>query len=78
MSEHHENPRKCIRCGAEMIEELKITPFNSIPSIVLKDAGLKASAVPIRAALCPECGYVETYIEFNDSNELERILEKAD
>jgi predicted nucleic-acid-binding Zn-ribbon protein len=68
--------RKCIRCETEMIENLKITTLNSAVSIVLKEKHLKPSAAEIEAALCPNCGYLETYIEFNKREELEAILKK--
>ncbi len=70
--------RKCLRCETEMIENLKIAPPNSVVSIVLKEKALKPSAAPIEAALCPKCGYVETYIdiEHNKKEELQSILNK--
>ncbi|NLZ75024.1 MAG: nucleic acid-binding protein [Erysipelotrichia bacterium] len=68
--------RKCLRCETEMIENLKITPANTLASIQLKEKPIKPSAAPIEAALCPKCGYVETYIELNNREELEAILKK--
>ncbi|MCI9523902.1 MAG: nucleic acid-binding protein [Erysipelotrichaceae bacterium] len=55
--------RKCIRCHTEMIENLDIKKDVSIYSInVTKHGFLKGSLGQIQCAVCPECGYVETYL----------------
>ncbi len=70
--------RKCIRCNTEMIENLKIAQPNSLVGVQLKEKLIKPLAAPIEAALCPKCGYVETYIdiESNKKEELEAIIKK--
>ncbi len=69
--------RKCLRCETEMIENLKIAEPNKLVGIQLKEKLIKPSAAAIEAALCPKCGYVETYIELNKTEELEAILKKG-
>lgn len=49
--------RKCVRCGAEMMEDYGITSGYGI--VVRK--GL--SAVKPKAAVCPRCGEVSIYVE---------------
>ena len=60
--------RKCIRCNVEMIENLDIRD-------TLSGYGLKVTrpetqgTMPrnhfghIKAAVCPKCGYIETYLD---------------
>ena len=58
--------RKCIRCGAEMMEDFTYTgPGGNI----LRRKGLGAKAVYPQAAVCPECGEVSIYVE---ADKLER------
>ncbi len=64
--------RKCLRCSTEMIENLEIRT-NEAFGITLGEKGLfKGSLGRIRAAVCPECGYLETYIE--DTDKLKKSL----
>ena len=60
--------RKCIRCGAEMIESGHIT-----------GAGFKVNdkdfrTYPIKTAVCPECHEVSLYIE---DEEFDKITGRA-
>lgn len=57
--------RKCLRCGADMEENLTITSSQGI--VVRK--GL-SSAKP-KAAVCPQCGEVSLYIE-----EVDKLIKK--
>ncbi len=55
--------RKCIRCNTEMIEELEVKTNDAI-GISIGEKGLfKRSLGKVHAAVCPECGYLETYID---------------
>lgn len=58
--------RKCIRCNAEMLEDLDIREPNGY---LLRVIRAKTSGVmpknyfgDIKAAVCPQCGYLETYL----------------
>lgn len=59
--------RECLRCNTTMIEGLQI---GSNGTRIVKDNILKNSTAEIKCAVCPECGYTETYVE-----ELEKIKE---
>ena len=59
--------RKCIRCDAEMLEGLDIrNPFHGD---VLRVTRPETSGIlpknyfgNVKAAVCPNCGYLETYL----------------
>ena len=56
--------RKCIRCNQEMIENLEINVSNGAYGIDIREKGFfKNSLGRIKCAVCPECGYLETYID---------------
>jgi predicted nucleic-acid-binding Zn-ribbon protein len=56
--------RKCLRCEAEMIENLEVMVTNGGYGIDVREKGLfKTSLGRIKCAVCPECGYTETYID---------------
>ena len=50
--------RNCIRCGAEMQEDFRIT---SGIGIVIRPAKGHVAVIP-RAAVCPKCGEVSIYV----------------
>jgi len=59
--------RKCIRCGEEMVEGLEIRDpmYGNMPRITKPGTtGMlpKNCFGDIKAAVCPQCGYVETYL----------------
>ncbi len=65
--------RKCLRCNAEMVENLEIRT-NDAMGISVGEKGLfKGSFGKIVAAVCSECGYLETYID--DTEKLKKSLE---
>ena len=56
--------RKSRRCNQEMIENLEINVSNGGYGIDIREKGLfKNSLGRIKCAVCPECGYLETYID---------------
>jgi len=56
--------RKCIRCEKEMVEDLQVMVSNGAYGIDVREKGLlKGSLGKLKCAVCPECGYTETYIE---------------
>lgn len=56
--------RKCIRCATEMVEELAVKVENKPIGLEIREQGMfKMSLEKIRCAVCPRCGYVETYVE---------------
>ena len=60
--------RKCLRCEAEMVENLAVMVTNGGYGIDVRENGIfKGSLGKIKCAVCPECGYTETYIENTES-----------
>ncbi len=55
--------RKCIRCETQMIEKLVLNTNDAIGLSVGEKGLFKSSLGKVSAAVCPECGYLETYIE---------------
>lgn len=59
--------RKCLRCETQMVENLEVMVSNGGYGIDVREKGLlKGSLGKIKCAVCPECGYTETYIENTD------------
>ncbi len=58
--------RKCIRCGAEMIEGLTLLTHDGMGISVAEKGLFKGSLSKLSAAACAECGYVESYMENTD------------
>ncbi len=67
--------RKCLRCKAEMVENLSMMAYDGGFDLDVREKGLfKGSLGKIRCAVCPECGYTETYIE--DTQKLKDLTKK--
>ena len=59
--------RKCLRCETEMVEDLPIMVTNGYYGIEIREKGIFKSAIEkIKCAVCPQCGYTETYVENTD------------
>ena len=67
--------RGCLRCETAMVEDLNVVATNGGYGLAVKQKGLfKGSLGKIKCAVCPRCGYVETYIE--DTENIKKVLEK--
>ena len=67
--------RKCLRCETEMVEDLEVMVTNGGYGIDIREKGLfKKSLGKIKCAVCPECGYTETYID--DLQNIKKLIEK--
>jgi len=56
--------RKCIRCNQEMVENLEIKVEGAAYGIKVTEKGIfKENLGKVKCAVCPECGYVENYID---------------
>ncbi|MBQ8228162.1 MAG: nucleic acid-binding protein [Clostridia bacterium] len=56
--------KKCLRCETAMIEDLTVMVTNGGYGIDIREKGMfKTSLGKIKCAVCPECGYAETYID---------------
>jgi len=59
--------RKCLRCETEMVEDLSFMVSNGGYGIDVREKGLFKPAIErIKCAVCPFCGFTETYIENTD------------
>ena len=67
--------RKCLRCENIMIEDLTVMVSNGGYGIDVRQKGIfKGSLGKIKCAVCPECGYVETYID--NTENVKKLIEK--
>ena len=67
--------RKCLRCEATMVEDLSVMVSNGGYGVDVREKGMfKGSLGRIKCAVCPECGYIETYIE-NPVN-IKKLIQK--
>lgn len=57
--------RKCLRCNAEMAEGLSVVQSDSgWPVMAAEPRKIFPKEVgKLSCAVCPECGYVELYVE---------------
>jgi len=60
--------RKCLRCEAAMVEDLSVMVTNGGYGVDVRENGMfKGSLGKIKCAVCPKCGYTETYIDNPES-----------
>ena len=65
--------RKCIRCDVEMIEDLDVKGEGAAYGLKVTEQGIfKNNLGKIKCAVCPKCGYTETYIE--DTSKIKKII----
>lgn len=65
--------RKCLRCNAEMVEDLDVKVEGVAYGIKITQQGIfKDNLGKLQCAVCPECGYTETYIK--DVTKIKKIL----
>jgi len=69
--------RKCLRCNAEMVEELDVKVEGGAYGIKITQLGIfKDNLGKLKCAVCPECGYTETYIQ--DTSKIKKVLNKKE
>lgn len=67
--------RKCIRCNLEMVENLDVKVEGRADGIKITQQGIfKESLGKLKCAVCPECGYTETYIQ--DTSKIKKLDKK--
>ena len=69
--------RKCIRCNVEMMENLDIRDYFRGDRLKVTRPDTQGTMPKnnfghIKAAVCPECGYIETYLDRLDKIKRER------
>ena len=57
--------RKCVKCGKVMVSDLRLKVNGGGYGIVVRvDEKQKATIIDdVKVAVCPECGYIEMYLE---------------
>ncbi len=56
--------RKCLRCESCMVEDLNVMVSNGGYAVDVREKGIfKGALGKLKCAVCPQCGYVETYID---------------
>ena len=67
--------RKCLRCETTMVEDLNVMVTNGGYGIDVRQKGMfKGSLGKIKCAVCPECGYTETYVD--NTEDIKKIIQK--
>ena len=67
--------RKCLRCETTMVEDLNVMVTNGGYGIDVRRKGMfKGSLGKIKCAVCPGCGYTETYID--DTEDINKMIQK--
>lgn len=67
--------RKCLRCETVMVENLTFKVINGGYNIDVRQDGMfKGALGKIKCAVCPECGYTETYVD--DVEKIKRLSDK--
>ena len=67
--------RTCLRCKTEMAEGLTVMVSNGGYGIDVREKGIfKSSLGKIKCAVCPQCGYTETYT--NETENIKKLIEK--
>lgn len=55
--------RECIRCNIEMVEDLDVKVEGGTYGVKVTQQGIfKENLGKLKCAVCPECGYTETYV----------------
>ena len=66
--------RECLRCRTIMVEDLRIMVSNGQYGIDVREKAIFNSLGKIRCAVCPNCGYTESYIE--DAKKIKKLVNK--
>lgn len=65
--------KKCLRCNVEMFTDLDVKVEGAAYGVKITQQGLfKENLGKIKCAVCPECGYTETYIE--DTTKIKKLV----
>lgn len=66
--------RKCLRCEETMAEDLTVMVTDGYGLDVREKGIFKNSLGKIKCAVCPRCGYTETYIDNPES--IRKLMDK--
>ena len=66
--------RKCLRCETEMVEDLALMVTGGGYGLDVRQKGMfKGALAKVKCAVCPECGYVESYVA--DTDRIKKLLD---
>ena len=64
--------RKCIKCNGKMIEDLDVKVEGGAYWLKVTQQGVfKENLGKFKCAVCPECGYIETYMQ--DTTKIKKL-----
>lgn len=67
--------RNCLRCETKMVEDSAVMVTNGGYGVDVREKGIfKGALGKIKCAVCPQCGYIETYIDNTES--IKKLVEK--
>ena len=66
--------RKCLRCESEMVEDLAVMVAYQGSAVDVRKGTFKGSLGELKCAVCPQCGYTETYLDYLPG--LKKLAEK--
>jgi predicted nucleic-acid-binding Zn-ribbon protein len=67
--------RKCLRCNVEMVENLDVKVEGGAYGIKITQQGIfKDNLGKVKCAVCPECGYIENYVD--DTSKIKKLVKK--
>ncbi len=66
--------RNCIRCQSEMVEDLELRTNDALGIHVGEKGIFKGTVGRVVCAVCPKCGYVETYV--SDTQKIQKLSNK--
>lgn len=59
--------KKCLRCGCEMKEDFDVKVEGAAYGLKITKPGIfQDNLGKVHAAVCPDCGYLEFYLENTD------------
>lgn len=67
--------RNCIRCNTPMVENLQLRDNNAVGLTVGEKGFFKGSLGKVTCAVCPKCGYLESYLA--DTEKIQELQNKA-
>ena len=64
--------RECLRCKIEMVEGLDVKVEGAYGIKITQQGIFKDNLGKFQCAVCPECGYTETYIQ--DTTKIKKLV----
>ena len=76
LKKERDDMRKCLRCETAMVEDLTVMVTGGGYGIDVREKGMfKGALGKLKCAVCPECGYTETYMD--DPERVKKLNQKS-